>query len=130
MIRSPLSTLCVRERSNPKQSKEEGEDSHVVRLLGREDGAHERHALAVLLRSPIEVLGLAEMQIGEDGDFERAVGTEGQTGFVRVRASDGCEGSLRWRGEKQEEKRTPRVRARKEEEENAGLAYLVPLLLS
>ena len=56
-----------------------------VRLLVGKDSPHEACTVHVLLRTPYIPRILTVMQVRKDGDLERAIRTEGQTGLVWIR---------------------------------------------
>lgn len=56
----------------------------VVRLFAREYGAHQTCAVHVLLGAPVVPGVLPEVEVGEHGDLERPVWTEGQARLCGV----------------------------------------------
>ena len=58
---------------------------HIIGLFAREHGVHELYAVHILLWAPRIPGVLAKVQVGEDGDLERAVLREGQSWLVRIR---------------------------------------------
>lgn len=63
-------------------------DSHKVWFLQLEHISHDNQTLTVLLRTPVIPWVLSEMEIAENGEFERSIFSKNQTRFSRIWVED------------------------------------------